>query len=67
MIIAQMMAGTSIASMAIWLIVICIVCGIVLIVLRASGVNLPQWFWAIVGLLALGVVAIFAIRFLASM
>jgi hypothetical protein len=66
-ILAQMAAGYSFGQMAIGIIVACIIIGIVIIVVKASGITLPWWVWAILGLLALGFLSIFAIRLLMSM
>jgi hypothetical protein len=65
-ILAQLAGGYTFTQIAIAIVVIAIVCGIVLIVLRVSGINLPQWVWAILGLIALGIVAIFGIRMVAG-
>ena len=53
--------GWSIGQIATAVIVAAVVIGIVIIVLRESEVKLPQWFWKIVGLVALGAVAIIAL------
>ncbi len=63
-VLAQHGMDWSIGGIAIFIIVMIVIIGIVLIVLRNSGVTLPQWFWHILGLVALGIVAILAIKFL---
>jgi hypothetical protein len=65
-ILAQI-GGYSFSQLAIFLIVAVIVCGIVWIVIQQAKIPIPNWVWAILGLLALGFVAIFAIRLLMSM
>lgn len=66
-ILAQLAAGYSFASIAIGIILICIIAGIVMIVVKAAQINLPWWVYAILGLLALGFLSIFAIRVLERM
>ena len=65
-ILAQL-AGYGWSHLAIMVVVALIVCGIVCIVIREAKIPVPSWVWAILGLLALGFVAIFAIRLLSSM
>ena len=67
MILAQLAGGYSLIQLAITAIIICGVIGVVFVVMRQSGVNLPQWVWTIVGIVVLCFVAIVAIRFIASM
>jgi hypothetical protein len=67
MIIAQLAGGYSLIQLAITAIIICGVVGIVFIVMKQAGINLPQWVWAIIGIVVLCFVAIVAIRFLASL
>ncbi len=57
----------SIGSIVIALIVIVVLVGILLIVLKNSGVALPAWVWQILGLLALAFVAIVAVKILLSL
>ncbi len=40
---------------------------ILIVVLKAMGYAVPQWVWAIVGILAAAFVGIFALKFLWSM
>lgn len=49
------------------LIVLIVCVGIVLIVLRNSGVTLPPWFWQIIGLVCLGLLALWAIKVIGGM
>jgi hypothetical protein len=67
MILAQLAAGYSLIQVVIFLIIICGVLGVLFIVMRQTGVNIPQWVWAIAGIVVLCFVAILAIRLLASM
>lgn len=62
--LAQVGGVPHIARIAIWLIVAIAVVGIVCVVIRYSGVNLPQWVWIIIGIVALAAFAIAAILFL---
>jgi hypothetical protein len=55
------------ADYAVVFVVFCGLAGIALIVLRNSGVQVPQWVWQIIGLVALIIVAILAIRLIASL
>ncbi len=57
----------SAGNIVIALIVIVLIVGILLIVLKNSGVALPPWVWQIIGLVALGVVAIVAVKILLSL
>ena len=65
--IAQLAGGYSLIQVVIFLIIICGVLGVLFIVMRQTGVNIPQWVWAIAGIVVLCFVAILAIRLLASM
>jgi hypothetical protein len=65
--LAQIFRGLSVGEFLIWVIVLAGMIGVALIVLRACGVAVPQWFWHIVGIVAMCFVAVVAIRFLASM
>jgi hypothetical protein len=67
-LLAQMVAGAwGIGHIAIAVVVAVILIGIVIIVVRVAGVPIPSWFWQIIGLVVLGVVAIIAIKFVMSM
>lgn len=67
MIFAQLAGGYSLVQLAIMAIIICGVLGVVFIVMKQAGVTLPQWVWAIIGIVVLCFVAIVAIRFIASL
>jgi len=64
MLAQVMLGGYSFLSVIVMLIVVCTAIGILLIVARASGWPIPQYFFQIVGLVVLAVIAIMAIRFL---
>lgn len=66
-LVAQIGASYSISQMAIGLIIIIGVLAIVWVIIKQSGVPIPQWIWTILGILLLVVVGIFAIRFLMSL
>ena len=63
-LLAQIVGGYSIASFAIWLIIVVAVLAILWIVIKQSGVPIPQWVWSILGILLLAVVGVVAIKFL---
>ncbi len=67
MILAQLAGGYSLVQLAIMAIIICGVIGVVFIVMKQAGINLPQWVWAIIGIVVLCFVGIVAIRLIASM
>lgn len=64
---AQLRSSYSLADMAIFFVILAVLVGIVLIVIRQSGLAIPQWVLTILGLVVLAVVAILAIRFVASL
>jgi hypothetical protein len=65
---ATLMIGTlSVVAIAKAIIIIAAVLGVLFIVLRVSGVQVPPWVWQIVGIMFLAFVAIVAIEFLASL
>jgi hypothetical protein len=59
--------GYSLMHLVITLIVVGAAVGILLVVLRQSGVAVPQWVVTILGILAVAVVAVLAIRFLMTL
>ncbi len=65
--LAAIGGGWTMVDMAIFLVVMIGIVGIVYIVAKASGVPIPAWVFQIAGLVVLIVVAIFAIRLIASM
>ncbi len=67
MILAQLAGGYNLVQLAIMAIVICGVIGVVFVVMRQAGINLPPWVWTIIGIVALCFVGILAIRLISSM
>ena len=65
--IAQLAAGYSLVQLVILAIIICGVIGILFVVMRQTGVQIPQWILTIIGIVVVCFVAIFAIRLLMSM
>ena len=57
----------SIADMAIALVVIIGIIAVVFVVLRATKIPIPEWFWHVLAILGVCFLAVVAIRFLASM
>jgi len=56
-----------VAAWATFVVVALVLLGIVAIVAKATGWAIPTWFYHILGLVALAIVAIVAIRFVASL
>ncbi len=56
-----------IAEIAIFIVLLLGIIGLVLIFVRVSGVQVPQWVWQVIGLVIAMVVIIAAIRFVAGM
>ena len=54
-------------QLAIYIIVAAVVFGIAYIVVKQSGIPIPPWVMSIIGLVVLAVVAILAVRFVASL
>lgn len=50
-----------------FIVVVAVIVGIVYVVLRECGITIPGWVWHIVGLVALALVALLAIGFIASL
>lgn len=65
--IADGIRNWSIPDILVVVVIIAICIGIAVIVVKKSGVPIPDWFWQIVGLILLGVLAVFAIRFVSSL
>ena len=61
------LGGGSFAHMAIVLVIAISICGILYVVIKQSGIPIPGWVITIAWICLLAVVAIFAIRFLASL
>lgn len=57
----------SFGNIAIGLVITVVIIGVIVIVLRVAQITIPPWLLQIIGLVALGVVAILAIKFLISM
>ncbi len=67
MILAQLVGGYSLIQMIIFIIILCGVIGILFVVLRQTGVNIPPWIVTIFWIVVVCFVAIFAIKLLMSM
>jgi hypothetical protein len=67
MIIAQVAAGYSLASIAIMVVVLLAVCALVMVATRAFGITIPAWLVQVVAIVVAAVVIIFAIRIVMSM
>lgn len=65
--ILALLFGYSLMELAKWIIIILVVVGVILIVARQAGWQPPAWLWQILGLIALGAVAIIGLRFLLSL
>lgn len=55
------------SAWAIFVVVALVLLGIVAIVVKATGWTIPAWFYQILGLVALAIVAIAAIRFVSTL
>ncbi len=67
MILAQLAGGYSLIQIIIFFIVLCGVIGILIVVMRQTGVQIPPWIITIAWIVLVCFVAIFAIRLLMSM
>ncbi len=65
--IADNIRAWSLSDVLVAVIVIVICVGITIIVVKACEIPIPPWVWKILGLCLLGVLAIFAIRFVTSL
>jgi hypothetical protein len=65
--LAQAFRNLSMGEFLIWVIVLAGMIGVAVIVVKACGLQVPAWFWQIVGIVALCFVGVVAIRFLLSM
>lgn len=63
----MIIAGYSLIQLVIMLIVVCGVIGVLIVVMRQTGISVPPWIATIAWIVAVCFVAILAIRFLASM
>ncbi|HXI24955.1 MAG TPA: hypothetical protein VNG71_13915 [Pyrinomonadaceae bacterium] len=66
-ILAQLAGGYSLIQVIIFLIVLCGVFGILFVVMRQTGIQVPPWIITIFWIVVVCFVAIFAIRLLMSM
>lgn len=57
----------SIAALAVTVIVIAAIVAIVLVALRAMGLTVPPWFWHVVGIVLVAIVAAAAVWFIAGL
>jgi hypothetical protein len=60
--IAQILAGYSLGSLAIAIVVLLAVCGLVLVAVRAFAVPIPPWLGQVIAIVVAAVVIIVAIR-----
>lgn len=67
MILAQLATGYSLVQLVIMFIVLCGVIGILIVVMRQTGVQVPGWVINIAWIVLVCFVAIFAIRLIMSM
>lgn len=66
-ILAQLASGYSLIQVIVFLIILCGVVGILFVVMRQTGVQIPPFVITIFWIVAVCFVAIFAIRLLMSM
>jgi hypothetical protein len=66
-ILAQLAGGYSLIQMIIFIIILCGVIGILFVVMKQTGVQVPPWIVTIFWIVLVCFVAIFAIRLLLSM
>ena len=59
--------GYSLVQIAIFVVLLIVMIGIVMIVVKQAGIPIPQYVWSIIGLVILAIVAIVAIKFVASL
>jgi hypothetical protein len=67
MILAQVRGAWSLGEILIAIIIIAACVGVDLVACRAFGVPIPEWVWAIAGIVLVATVAIVAIRFLLTL
>ena len=60
-------SGYSLGQLLIAIIVVAACLGIVIVAVRAFGLQIPDWVWSILGIIAVAVVAILALRFVLSL
>lgn len=62
-----LLGGYSMVEIAKWIVIAIVLIGIVLVVCRVAGIVIPDWIWKIAGLVALAIIAVIAIRFVAGL
>lgn len=67
LILSQAIGGLSLIQMVIVAVVICGVVGILVVVARQTGVAIPPWAISIFWIVVVVIVAVFAIKLIASM
>lgn len=67
MILAQLASGYSLIQVVIFIIILCGVFGVLFVVMKQTGVQIPSWIMTIFWIVVVCFVAIFAIRLLMSM
>ncbi len=67
MILAQLASGYSLIQVVIFIIILCGVFGVLFVVMKQTGVQIPPWIMTIFWIVVVCFVAIFAIRLLMSM
>ncbi len=67
MILAQLAGGYSLIQVVIFIIILCGVFGVLFVVMKQTGVQIPPWIMTIFWIVVVCFVAIFAIRLLMSM
>ncbi len=67
MILAQLAGGYSLIQVIIFIIILCGVFGVLFVVMRQTGIQIPPWLMTIFWIVVVCFVAIFAIRLLMSM
>ncbi len=66
-ILAQLAGGYSLIQVIIFIIILCGVFGVLFVVMRQTGIQVPPWIVTIITIVVVCFVAIFAIRLLMSM
>lgn len=60
-------SGYSFGQILIAIIIVAACLGVTLVAVRAMGLEIPAWVWSILGIIAVAVVAILALRFVLSL
>jgi len=66
-LLAQVVGGYSLFQLAIFIVVVAGLVAVVVIILKQLGVTVPQWLQAILWVILVVIVGIFAIKVIASM